>query len=212
MKKPITSVAKPFVFLACLTPLLLLGWNGYSGQLSANPISDITNETGLWTLRLIVATLAITPLRKITRWHWLLKFRRMIGLFAFFYGCLHFTTYIWLDQFFDWQSILHDIPKRPFITVGFASFVLMIPLAVTSTQKMIRRLGGKKWDLLHRLIYLTGIGAVTHYLWLVKVITYRQLGYATAVGLLLVFRIVWKYRPLFGKILRLSEKPAAPSL
>jgi len=212
LKKPITSVAKPFVFLACLTPLLLLGWNGYSGQLSANPISDITNETGLWTLRLIVATLAITPLRKITRWHWLLKFRRMIGLFAFFYGCLHFTTYIWLDQFFDWQSILHDIPKRPFITVGFASFVLMIPLAVTSTQKMIRRLGGKKWDLLHRLIYLTGIGAVTHYLWLVKVITYRQLGYATAVGLLLVFRIVWKYRPLFGKILRLSEKPAAPSL
>ena len=205
-----TSVVKPFVFLACLSPLLLLGWNGYSGQLSANPISDITNTTGLWTLRLIVATLAITPLRKITSWHWLLKFRRMIGLFAFFYGCLHFTTYIWLDQFFDWQSILHDIPKRPFITVGFASFVLMIPLAVTSTQKMIRRLGGRKWDLLHRLIYLTGIGAVTHYLWLVKVITYRQIGYAAAVGILLAFRIVWKYRPLFGRLLRSAGTPAIP--
>ena len=150
-------------------PIILLAWNGLNGNLSANPISDITNETGIWTLRLLVITLSITPLRKITNWHWLIKFRRMTGLFAFFYGGLHFITYIWLDQFFDVESMVTDVSKRPFITVGLSSFVLMIPLAITSTQKMIRRLGGRKWDTLHRLVYLTAIGGVIHYIWLVKV-------------------------------------------
>jgi methionine sulfoxide reductase heme-binding subunit len=191
-----TSLVKSFLFTASLAPLILLARDGLEGRLSANPISDITLETGIWTLRFVLLTLAISPLRKVTGWHRLIKFRRMFGLFAFFYGTLHFTTYIWLDQFFDWQAILHDIPKRPFITVGFASFALMIPLAITSTQRMIRRLGGKKWDLLHRLVYLTAIGGVVHYFWLVKVVTYRQIAYAVGVGLLLLFRIVWKYKSL----------------
>ena len=175
-------------------PLALLAWNGVNGNLSANPIADITNETGIWTIRFIVATLAITPLRKITGWHSLITFRRMIGLFAFFYGTLHFTTYIWLDQFFDWTSIVKDISKRPFIMIGFASFVLMIPLVVTSTKKMILRLGGKRWNLLHRLIYFTAVGACIHYIWLVKVITYRQIVYATLVAALLLFRFLWRLR------------------
>ena len=192
-----TSVAKPIVFLACLSPIIWLAWCAFAGRLSANPIADITNETGIWTLRFIVVTLAISPLRKLTAWHWMLKYRRMIGLFAFFYGTLHFFTYLWLDQFFDWQSILKDIPKRPFITIGLASFILMMPLAVTSTQKMIRRLGGRKWDILHRSIYLTGVGAVIHYMWLVKVVTYRQLTYVSIVVVLLAFRIVWRYRKKF---------------
>ena len=207
--KNVVSRIKPLVFLGCLLPLILLAWNGLNGNLSANPISDITNETGVWTLRFIVLTLAITPVRKITSWHWLIKFRRMTGLFAFFYGTLHFTTYIWLDQFFDWQSILHDIPNRPFITIGFASFILMLPLAVTSTQKMIRRLGGRRWDVLHRLIYCTAVGAVIHYLWLVKVVTYRQITYATMVAALLIFRLVWKYITAFIKTRKPSEEPAA---
>ena len=202
-------VLKSVLFIASLAPLLLLAWKGFEGSLSANPISDITNETGLWTLRFVVLTLAISPLRKITGWHSIIKFRRMIGLFAFFYGTLHFTTYIWLDQFFDWQAILHDIPKRPFITVGFASFALMIPLAITSTQKMIRRLGGKKWDLLHRLVYITAVGGVIHYLWLVKVVTYRQIAYAVGVGILLLFRVVWKYRYLLFNSRQISKETIA---
>ena len=120
-----SSLIKVVLFAACLLPVILLAWNGLNGGLSANPVSDITNETGIWTLRFIVLTLLITPARRITNWHWLIKLRRMIGLFAFFYGVLHFTTYLWLDQFFDWQSITHDIPKRPFIAIGFASFILM---------------------------------------------------------------------------------------
>lgn len=183
---------KPLVFVLCLVPLAVLGWNGFTGNLSANPIADITHETGIWTLRFIVITLAITPLRKITKIHALIRFRRMVGLFAFFYGSLHFITYIWLDQFFDWHSILRDIPKRPFITVGFASFILMIPLAVTSTKKMIRRLGGKKWNLLHRLIYITAIGGVIHYLWLVKADTQRPITYGIIIAVLFVIRL-WAY-------------------
>jgi len=206
-KRNLVSFAKPIFFAACLLPVVILAWNGLNGSLSANPISDITNETGVWTLRFIVLTLLITPVRKITGWHWLIKFRRMIGLFAFFYGTLHFTTYLWLDQFFDWQSIVTDIPKRPFIAIGFASFILMVPLAVTSTQKMIRRLGGKKWDILHRLIYCTAVGAVIHYIWLVKVVTYRQITYAAIVAVLLLFRFIWKYRSNAVGTNRPAEKP-----
>jgi sulfoxide reductase heme-binding subunit YedZ len=169
-----------------------LAYDGLTGNLTANPISRITNETGEWTLKFIAITLAITPLRNFTRQHWLGNFRRMVGLFAFFYGCLHFTTYIWLDQFFDVNSILKDIVKRPFITVGFASFVLMIPLAITSTKGMIRRMGGKNWNLLHRLIYVTGIGGVIHYYWLVKADVSQPLMYAAIIGTLLGSRILWK--------------------
>jgi sulfoxide reductase heme-binding subunit YedZ len=208
--KIVKHVLKPAIFILCLTPLLLLVAEGLTSKLSANPISDITNETGIWTLRLIVATLVITPLRRITGWHSLINFRRMVGLFAFFYGSLHFTTYLWLDQFFDWGSIVEDIPKRPFITIGFTSFILMIPLAVTSTKKMIRRLGGKRWDILHRLIYFTAVGACIHYIWLVKVITYRQILYATLVAALLAFRLLWRYRAVaLSKTPPPAEEPIA---
>src|SRR5690348_12453741 len=139
-------------FVLCLVPLGYLGWRGWNQDLTANPIEFITHLTGDWTIRLLVATLAITPLRKLLHLPDLIRFRRMTGLFAFFYGCLHFViTYLWLDKFFDWHEIVKDIAKRPFITIGFTSFMLMLPLALTSTRGWIRRLGGKRWQLLHRL-------------------------------------------------------------
>jgi sulfoxide reductase heme-binding subunit YedZ len=141
---------KVVVFLACLVPLGRLGWRAYSGNLGANPIEAITHATGDWTLIFLLITLAITPLRKLTNQLWLIRFRRMSGLFAFFYGTLHFLTYIWLDKFFDVHEMLADVAKRRFITAGFTGFVLLIPLAVTSTTRWIRRLGGRRWNLLHR--------------------------------------------------------------
>src|ERR1700733_4676463 len=159
---------KPVVFLACLIPLALLGWKAYSGGLGANPIEVLTHATGDWTLRFLLVTLSVTPLRKLSRQLWLIRYRRMFGLFAFFYGTLHFLTYIWLDKFFDLHEMLVDIAKRKFITVGFTAFVLMIPLALTSTTGWIRRLGGRRWNLLHRLIYVSAIAGVIHYWWLVK--------------------------------------------
>src|SRR5947209_606417 len=148
---------KPLVFLAALLPLGRLGWKAFHNGLGANPIEVITHSTGDWTLLFILITLSITPLRRITRQYWLISLRRMVGLFAFFYGTLHFLTYIWLDKFFDAHAIWKDVLKRPFITMGFTAFVLMIPLALTSTAWSIRRLGGKNWQILHRLIYFTGI-------------------------------------------------------
>lgn len=181
-------------FLACLIPLGLLGFDAYTDNLGANPIEVITRSTGTWTLLFLLITLSITPLRKISGWHWLIRLRRMFGLFAFFYACLHFTTYIWLDQFFDLDDIVRDIPKRPFITVGFASFVLLIPLALTSTSGMIRRLG-RRWQQLHRLVYLISIGGVAHYLWLVKADRAKPLLYGAILTLLLASRLLLKWRP-----------------
>jgi sulfoxide reductase heme-binding subunit YedZ len=159
---------KAVVVLACLAPLARLGWKALHDGLGANPIQVITFSTGTWTLVFLLATLAITPLRRLTGQLWLIQFRRMLGLFAFFYACLHFTTYIWLDKFFDFHEILKDVGKRPFITAGFTAFVLLIPLAATSTRGMIARLGGKNWQRLHRLIYVSAIAGVVHYIWLVK--------------------------------------------
>ena len=159
---------KAVVVLACLAPLARLGWKAQHDGLGANPIQVITFSTGTWTLVFLLATLAITPLRRLTGQLWLIQFRRMLGLFAFFYACLHFTTYIWLDKFFDFHEILKDVGKRPFITAGFSAFVLLIPLAATSTRGMIARLGGKNWQRLHRLIYVSAIAGVVHYIWLVK--------------------------------------------
>jgi sulfoxide reductase heme-binding subunit YedZ len=187
MKLRITKVV---VFLAALLPLASLGWRALHDGLGANPIEVITHSTGDWTLFLILTTLSITPLRRLSRQYWLIGIRRMIGLFAFFYGVLHFLTYIWLDKFFDWHEMLKDIAKRPFITVGFSAFVLLIPLAITSTKGWIRRLGGKNWQLLHRLIYLTGILAVVHYWWLVKADIRKPERYAFVLGILLSYRIV----------------------
>jgi sulfoxide reductase heme-binding subunit YedZ len=159
---------KPLIWALCLAPLAYLGWLTWKNDLGANPIERVEHFTGDWALRLIIATLAITPLRKLLGLPDLIRFRRMIGLFAFFYACLHFSAYVGLDQFFDFSAIWKDIVKRPYITAGFSGFVLMIPLAVTSTAGWIRRLGGKRWQKLHRWIYLTAIAGVIHYYWLVK--------------------------------------------
>jgi sulfoxide reductase heme-binding subunit YedZ len=184
--------SKPVVFLACLIPLALLGWKAYSHVLGANPIEVITHATGDWILRFLLITLAITPIRKLTGQLWLIRYRRMFGLFAFFYGTLHFLTYIWLDKFFDLHEMLHDIAKRRFITVGFTGFVLLIPLALTSTKGWIRRLGGKRWQALHRLIYFSAIAGVIHYWWLVKADIREPLKYGAILAVLLGYRIaVW---------------------
>jgi sulfoxide reductase heme-binding subunit YedZ len=183
------QITKTLIFLAALLPLGKLVWRFFHDGLGANPIEVITHSTGDWTLILIMVTLSITPLRKLTKQYWLIGVRRMIGLFAFFYGCLHFTTYIWLDKFFDMHEIIKDVVKRPFITAGFTAFVLMIPLAVTSTKGWIRRLG-KNWQRLHRLIYVTPIAGVIHYIWLVKADIREPLQYALVLSVLLSYRIV----------------------
>ena len=180
------------VFIACLIPLGLLGFDAYSDNLGANPIEVITRSTGTWTLVFLLVTLSITPVRKLTGWNSLIKLRRMLGLYAFFYASLHFTMYIWLDQFFDLYEIVKDVPKRPFITVGFASFTLLIPLAATSTSGMIRRLG-KRWQQLHRLVYVTAIGGVVHYLWLVKADVRKPLIYGLILTLLLACRVIVRW-------------------
>jgi len=180
---------KVAIFLLCLLPLAALGLKAWHGELGANPIEVITHATGDWTMRLLLVTLSITPLRMLTRQYWLIRLRRMIGLFAFFYGCLHFTTYIWLDKFFDLHAMLADVEKRRFITVGFLGFVLLIPLALTSTAGWIRRLGGKRWQRLHRLIYVTAVAGVIHYIWLVKADLRKPLQYAMVLGVLLAYRM-----------------------
>ena len=179
---------KVLVFALCLVPLAILIWRGFHNELGANHIEFITHATGDWTLRFLVLTLAITPLRKILHQPQLIRFRRMLGLFAFFYVCLHFATWIGLDKFFDWPEMWKDVQKRRFITVGFAGFVLLIPLAITSTAGWIRRLGGKRWQLLHRAVYLTAILGVIHYYWLVKSDVTKPLQYAWMVGILLAWR------------------------
>ena len=209
-KRPVSRVLKPLVFLACFWPLGYLLWAAFTDNLTANPISEITLETGTWTLRFLVITLCITPLKRISGWNDAIKFRRMLGLFAFFYGCLHFTTYLWLDQFFDLSSIAKDVWKRPFITVGFSGFVGMIPLALTSTTGWIRRLGGKNWKRLHRLIYVSAVCGVVHYWWLVKADIQRPQIYAVIVGSLLLYRLIVTYRRRAPK--RVVERPVPADL
>ena len=185
----ISKWTKVAVFVACLVPLGILLWRGFHNELTANPIEFITHTTGDWTMRFLIITLAITPLRKLLRQPLLIRYRRMLGLFAFFYVCLHFSTWIGLDKFFNWTEMWKDVQKRRFITVGFAGFMLLIPLAVTSTAGWIRRLGGKRWQLLHRLIYVTAILGVIHYFWLVKSDIHKPLQYAVLVGILLLWRV-----------------------
>jgi methionine sulfoxide reductase heme-binding subunit len=180
---------KPIVFLACLLPVGRLAWLGFHAGLGANPIEFITHSTGDWTLTFLLVTLSITPLRKLTRQYWLISFRRMLGLFAFFYGSLHLMTYVWLDKFFDVHEMVHDIAKRRFITAGMTAFALMIPLALTSTKWSIRRLG-KRWQMLHRLIYFSASAGVIHYIWLVKADLKKPLEYAFVLGMLLLYRLV----------------------
>ena len=181
---------KPFVFLACVGPLARLVWKAYSHALGANPIEVITHSTGDWTLIFLLVTLAITPERKLSGQLWLIHFRRVFGLFAIIYVTLHFLTYVWLDKFFDIHEMLADVAKRKFITVGFTGFVLLIPLAITSTTGWIRRLGGQRWQRLHQLIYFSACAGVVHYWWLVKKDVHKPLEYAVVLGILLGYRIV----------------------
>jgi sulfoxide reductase heme-binding subunit YedZ len=182
-------LAKVIIFAAALLPVARLAWKALRHGLGANPIEVITHSTGDWTLIFVLITLSITPVRRLTRQYWLIGLRRMVGLFAFFYGSLHFTTYIWLDKFFNVHEMVKDIYKRPFITVGFSAFVLMIPLAATSTAWSMAWLGGKNWQRLHRLIYLTAILGVIHYIWLVKADKRKPLEYGLVLALLLLYRV-----------------------
>lgn len=187
------SQLKAALFIASLYPLLRLSWLAYSDQLGANPIELITRSLGTWTLVFLLITLTITPLRKLSGWTWLIKLRRMAGLFAFFYATLHFITYIWLDQFFDLSAMYKDIIKRPFITIGFAAFVMLIPLALTSTNAMMRKMGGKNWQLLHRLVYAIALFGVLHYWWLVKKDLTQPIIYSSVLAVLLGYRLwVWQ--------------------
>jgi len=197
---------KVFAFLLCLVPfghlvavvlayilqpdLSGIVWRFLVPTLPPNPLDFFTHLTGNWTLRLIVVTLSITPLRKLLAVPELIRFRRMIGLFAFFYGCLHFLTYLWFDKLFDFHAIWKDVGKRPFITAGFTAFVCMLPLAMTSTAGWIRRLGGKRWQRLHRLIYVTAVAGVVHYYWLVKSDIRLPMLYGALVAVLLLYRMV----------------------
>ena len=183
------------VFLLALIPLIKLAVGGYLNDLGANPIEKITHQTGYWTLVFLLITLTITPLRKLTGWLWLVRLRRMLGLFAFFYACLHFSTYLVLDQFFDWNNIVKDIVKRPYITVGFTAFVLLIPLAITSTDRLTKLLGGRRWRLLHRLIYPIAVAGVVHFWWLVKKDITEPLTFAAVLGVLFAIRwVYWRRR------------------
>jgi sulfoxide reductase heme-binding subunit YedZ len=216
---------KPPIFLLCLLPVVMLLLEAFHEQLGAdsllvrlhldpdlgaNPIEKVTHTTGDWILIFLCVTLAITPLRRILQQPWLIKLRRMFGLFAFFYASLHFLTYIWLDQFFSWSSIVKDVYKRPFITAGFTAFVLLIPLALTSTAGWIRRLGGKRWQMLHRLIYLSAIAGVVHYYWLVKSDIRLPLFYAVIVALLLGFRVILAVRSRNVKAAQTAAGAASP--
>lgn len=191
---------KPVVFTFCLVPLAWLVFALLTDRLGANPIEELTRNSGEWTLRLLLLTLSMTPLRKITVWRWPIRLRRMLGLFAFFYVCLHLSTYVWLDQFFDGSEIWRDIIKRPFITIGMLAFVLLIPLALTSTNAMMRRLG-RNWSRLHQLVYIIAALGVLHFWWLVKADVREPLVYAAVYLLLMLLR----WQPLTRRI----SRPAA---
>jgi sulfoxide reductase heme-binding subunit YedZ len=187
--------SKALVFLICLMPVGFMTYRTITGNLTANPVEYFQHTTGDWTLRFLVFTLCVTPLRKLIKVPELIRFRRMLGLFAFTYGCLHFLTYLGPDQSFNFAGMLKDVAKRPFVTVGFTAFVLLIPLALTSSAAWIRRLGGRRWQALHRLIYVTAVCGVIHYYWLVKSAVLRPLIYAGIVALLLLWRVVdWMIR------------------
>ena len=181
--------------MAALVPAAWLAWALVRSpeRLGVNPAETLQLETGIWALRFLLATLAITPLRRLTGWHPIIQYRRMLGLLAFFYACLHLTTYVVLDRYFDLSGVWEDIVKRPFITAGMTAFVLMIPLAITSTKGWIRRLG-RRWQLLHRLVYFSAAAACLHFIWKVKVAVGEPVYYAAILGVLLVVRMIYYVR------------------
>lgn len=190
------GLLKPPLFIACLVPLAWYAWAAQADALGANPIEAVTRGLGTWALNFLLITLAVTPLRKLSGWAWLGRLRRMFGLFAFFYAAMHLVTYLWFDQFFDWAAIARDIVKRPFITVGVVCFILLLPLAATSNAYAIRRLGGRRWQELHRSVYAIAVLAVLHYAWMVKADISRPLLYALAVAVLLGARAWWRVEEL----------------
>ncbi len=185
-------IIKPAVFILCLLPFGFLVQGAISDELGTNPVETLTHETGLWALRFLLITLCVTPARRLLKWHRLIKLRRMLGLFAFFYAVMHFTTYIWLDQFFDWQEILIDIPRRPFITIGFIAFVLLLPLAITSTSA-IQRCLKKKWLTLHKLVYIIPVLVIVHFIWSLKADYSEPLLYAAVFSLIMLPRFYYSY-------------------
>jgi sulfoxide reductase heme-binding subunit YedZ len=187
------KLLKPLVFLLALVPAGYLGYRTYTNDLGVNPAETLQLETGEWALKFLIITLAVTPVRRLTGWNRVIQFRRMLGLFAFFYACLHFLTYIVLDKYFAFGEMMADVVKRPFITAGFVAFVAMVPLAITSTNGWIRRLG-RRWQVLHRLIYVSGAAAAVHFVWKVKVVIGEPIYYALAIALLLGFRVVWQLK------------------
>jgi len=200
LRESYIKLLKVIVFLACLIPLAYLGLQALQGKMGTDPIAHMTHLTGRWTLRFLLISLAVTPVRKITRLNWLIRFRRMLGLYAFFYGSLHLLTYIWFDKFFDVHEMLADIAHRPFITAGLIGWGLMLPLAATSTLWAIRKLGGRRWQRLHYLVYFSGIAAVIHYQWLVKPGNRKPLPCIAILVVLLAMR----------PILRLFDKMKSP--
>ncbi len=185
----VRRVGKPVVFVACLVPFSLLATDLFQGRLGANPIEEITHRTGDWILIFLFLTLSITPLRRLTRWGVLIRFRRMLGLFAFSYGLVHFSILVVFDHFFNLASILEDVATRPYITVGFISLMLLVPLAVTSTKGWVKRLGGRRWNRLHQLVYVSAAGGVLHYLWLVKADVRRPIVFGLVLVALLATRL-----------------------
>lgn len=183
------TTIKVALFVTCLIPAARLLVGAFSDGLGPNPLEFITRNTGTWTFNFLLITLTVTPARKLLGWPWLLRLRRMLGLFCFFYACLHFTTFVWFDHAFDWPEILRDVAKRPFVTVGFAAFALLWPLALTSNQAAIRHLGGRRWQNIHRTVYAIGVLACIHYFWLVKPIALlKPLVYAALLAVLLGYR------------------------
>ena len=191
MKPRNIVLLKTAVWVWALALVAYLVYAAVTNRLGANPQSEIEHFTGLWTLRFLIITLAITPIRRITGWNWIIRFRRLFGLFAFFYASLHFFAYTWFDQNFVWSSIVADIAKRRFIYVGFTAWLLLVPLAVTSTTGSIRRLGGKRWNLLHRLTYVCAVLGIIHFYWGQKANHTDPIIYACILGALFAYRIYW---------------------
>ncbi len=199
---------KLVIFVNSLVPLALLGWDWRRGQLGANPLDFVTRMTGTLTLVFLVLTLAVTPLRKLTGAQWLVRLRRMLGLYAFFYGALHLLTYVWFDKSFAFPDVTRDVARRPFIAVGMLAFALLVPLAVTSTDRMIKRLGGRRWQKLHRLTYAAAAAGVLHYYLLVKSDTTKPLVFAGLLALLLGYRLYASYsKRLKAEPLSLTGRP-----
>lgn len=201
------SILKVLLFLLCLWPLLRLGWLFLADDLGANPIEAVVRSLGDWALRFLLLTLTITPLRRLLTAPWLIRLRRMLGLYTFFYALLHLLAYIVLDQYFDWPEIGKDIAKRPFITLGMATFLLLLPLAATSSNAMIRRLGGQRWQHLHSLIYGIALMAVVHYWWMVKADISTPAIYALVLICLLGIRFWWYRRDRLRKLASLLPQP-----